>query len=149
MSNYTIAIHGGAGTILKSSMTPEKEAAYKNALQHAVDSAEHILKHGGSALDAVEAAVVVLEDEPLFNAGRGAVFTSEGKNELDASIMYGKTLAAGAVAGVHNIKNPVKLARAVMEQSGHVLLCGEGAMKFASNIQAPLMTDDYFFVQMR
>lgn len=149
MSNYSIAIHGGAGTILKSSMTPEKEAAYKNALTQAINTGEQVLKQGGSALDAVEAAVVVLEDEPLFNAGRGAVFTNEGKNELDASIMFGKNLSAGAVAGVHNIKNPVKLARAVMEQSEHVLLAGEGAMQFAKKINATQMPDDYFFVQMR
>lgn len=149
MSSYTIALHGGAGTILKSQMTPEKELAYTNALKQALKEGEDILRQGGPALDAVEKAVISLENEPLFNAGRGAVFTNEGKNELDASIMNGRDLSSGAVAGVCNIQNPVSLARAVMEQSEHVLLVSRGAENFAKRINAPTMPDDYFFVQQR
>ncbi|MCC6372130.1 MAG: isoaspartyl peptidase/L-asparaginase [Bacteroidia bacterium] len=149
MSKYAIAIHGGAGTILKSLMTPEKEAAYTLALSEAIAAGENILKSGGSALDAVEKAIVSLENNPLFNAGRGAVFTNEGKNELDASIMSGLDLSAGAVAGVKNIKNPISLAKAVMQQSEHVFMAGHGAEEFARKVKAEFMPDDYFFVQMR
>jgi len=149
MQNYAIAIHGGAGTILKSTMTPEKELAYKTALQEAITDGETILKAGGSSADAVEAAIKSLEDNSLFNAGKGAVFTNEGKNEMDASIMDGATLMAGAITGVSNIKNPISLAKAVMQQSEHVFLAGNGAMQFAKKINAQLMPDDYFFVQMR
>lgn len=149
MSKYAIAIHGGAGTILQSTMTAEKETAYKAALQDAIEAGEAVLKKGGSSLDAVEFAIVSLENNPLFNAGKGAVFTHSGKNEMDASIMYGKDLTAGAVAGVTNIKNPISLSRAVMEKSDHVLLTGAGAIDFAKKINAEFAPDDYFFVQMR
>lgn len=149
MSKYAIAIHGGAGTILKSTMTPEKEQAYTKALTDAISAGETILKKGGPALDAVEMAIRSLENDPLFNAGKGAVFTNTGKNEMDASIMNGKELMAGAVAGVTNIKNPISLARAVMEQSEHVLLTGAGAMDFARKVNSEMADDSYFFVQMR
>jgi len=149
MPKYAIAIHGGAGTILQSTMTAEKEKAYKAALQDAIEAGEAVLKKGGSSLDAVEFAIVSLENNPLFNAGKGAVFTNNGKNEMDASIMYGKDLTAGAVAGVTNIKNPISLSRAVMEKSEHVLLTGAGAIDFAKKINAEFAPDDYFFVQMR
>lgn len=149
MGKYAIAIHGGAGTILKSTMTAEKELAYTKALQDAINSGEAILKKNGSSLDAVETAIRSLEDNPLFNAGRGAVFTNDGKNEMDASIMNGSDLSAGAVAGVTHIKNPISLARAVKEKSDHVLLTGAGAMEFAKKINAEFADDAYFFVQMR
>jgi beta-aspartyl-peptidase (threonine type) len=149
MSKYAIAIHGGAGTILQSTMTSEKEKAYKAALQDAIEAGETVLKKGGSSLDAVEFGIISLENNPLFNAGKGAVFTHNGKNEMDASIMYGKDLTAGAVAGVTNIKNPISLSRAVMEKSEHVLLTGAGAIDFAKKINAEFAPDDYFFVQMR
>ena len=115
MKKYAIAIHGGAGTIVRSAMSPEKELAYTSALKEALLAGETILKNGGASLDAVEQAIRSLEDNPLFNAGKGAVFTHEGKNELDASLMNGKDLSAGAVAGVSNIKNPISLARSIME----------------------------------
>lgn len=149
MSHYSIAIHGGAGTISKNSLTPELETSYRNALKKAIEAGESILKAGGSSLDAVEKAIISLEDEPLFNAGRGAVFTNEGKHEMDACIMNGFDLSAGAVAGVSNIKNPISLSKAVMQQSEHVLLCGQGAMRFAEKVNAKFEKDEYFFVQMR
>ncbi|MBI3521116.1 MAG: isoaspartyl peptidase/L-asparaginase [Bacteroidetes bacterium] len=149
MQAYAIAIHGGAGTILKSTMTPEKELSYRTGLQDAIEAGESILKSGGSAFDAVETAIIQLENNPLFNAGKGAVFTNTGTHEMDASIMNGKDLMAGAVAGVQHIKNPISLARAVMEQSEHVLLTGNGAMDFAKKVNAPFENDDYFFVQLR
>jgi beta-aspartyl-peptidase (threonine type) len=149
MQQYAIAIHGGAGTILQSTMTPEKELAYKNGLQDAIEAGESILKSGGSAFDAVESAIIQLENNPLFNAGKGAVFTNTGTHEMDASIMNGKDLMAGAIAGVQGVKNPISLARAVMEQSEHVLLTGNGAMDFAKKINAPIEKEDYFFVQLR
>jgi len=149
MTKFAIAIHGGAGTILRSSMTAEKETAYKDGLQRAIFSGETILKKGGTSFDAVEAAIRTLEDNPLFNAGRGSVFTHDGKHEMDASIMNGKDLMAGAVAGVQNIKNPIGLARLVMERSEHVLLAGAGAIEFAKKMKAEFMPDDYFFVQLR
>jgi beta-aspartyl-peptidase (threonine type) len=149
MSSYSIAIHGGAGTISKSSMTVEKEKAYKDGLKDAIDAGESILKNGGSAFDAVESAIIQLENNPLFNAGKGAVFTHNGLHEMDASIMNGFDLMAGAVAGVQQIKNPISLARAVMEKSDHVLLTGNGAMEFAKLVNARFENDDYFFVQLR
>ena len=149
MNKYAIAIHGGAGTILKSTMTPEKEHAYTQALHDAINAGEDVLKNGGAALDAIEFAIVSLENNPLFNAGKGAVFTNTGKHEMDACVMNGKDLTAGAVAGVSNIKNPISLSRAVMEKSEHVLLAGLGAMEFAKKINAEFANDDYFFVQMR
>ncbi len=149
MSKYAIAIHGGAGTILRSTMTPEKETAYKKALEDAINAGEIILKKGGYAIDAVEAAIIVLEDNPLFNAGKGAVFTHDGKHEMDASLMNGKDLMAGAVASVSNIKNPVSLARAIMDKSEHVFLAGQGAMEFAKKNNIEFKPDEYFYVQMR
>ncbi len=149
MNSYSIAIHGGAGTILRSAMTPEKESAYRKALQDAIMQGEVILQKGGRSIDAVEAAIRSLEDCPLFNAGKGAVFTHDGKHEMDASLMNGKDLTAGAVAGVQNIKNPISLARAVMDKSEHVFMAGLGAQEFAKKINAEFMADDYFFVQQR
>jgi beta-aspartyl-peptidase (threonine type) len=149
MSNYAIAIHGGAGTILRSTMTPEKEVEYKQALADAINAGEAVLKANGAALDAVEAAIVSLENNPLFNAGKGSVFTNTGKHEMDASLMNGSDLRAGAVAGVQNIKNPINLARAVMDQSEHVMLAGLGAMEFAEKVGAAFAPDEYFFVPMR
>ena len=137
MSKLALAIHGGAGTILRAQMTPALEAEYRGSLEAALKVGWNILTKGGSSLDAVEAAVCLLEDFPLFNAGRGAVFTHEGNVELDAAIMDGHKLRAGAVAFVNNIRNPVKLARLVMERTEHVLLAGEGANQFAEQIGVP------------
>ena len=131
MNKPGIAIHGGAGTILRSSMTAEKERQYTNALSEALHAGYDILQKGGSALDAIEAAVSSMEDCPLFNAGKGSVYNYAGKHEMDASIMWGKDISAGAVTLIRNVKNPVALARAVMEKSEHVFLCGEGAEEFA------------------
>jgi beta-aspartyl-peptidase (threonine type) len=131
MNKIVLAIHGGAGVIRKGMLGPEQEAAYHQALESALKAGYVILEKGGTALDAVTAAVASLEDCPLFNAGRGSVFTHEGRHEMDACVMEGKGLAAGAVAGVNGIRNPVKAARAVMEHSEHVLLAGEGAVAFA------------------
>jgi beta-aspartyl-peptidase (threonine type) len=139
-----IAVHGGAGVIERESMTPESEAEYRAVLEAALRAGHKILSDGGSSLDAVTAAVKVMEDSPLFNAGKGAVFTLDGKNELDASIMEGRTLRAGAVAGVTHIKNPIELARAVMERTPHVLLAGAGAEEFAVSIGMPLVDPSYF-----
>ena len=148
-NKFVLVVHGGAGTILKSQMTPEKEKAYTDALNEALEKGSAILGNGGSALDAVEASVRLLEDNPLFNAGKGAVFTNEGKNELDASIMNGKTLAAGAVAGVTTIKNPVSTARAVMEKSQHVMLTGKGAEQFAMQQGQEIVDPSYFYTEDR
>lgn len=149
MQKISIAIHGGAGTILRSEMSAEKEMAYKEALQEALDAGYTVLEKGGTALDAVEQAVVSLENCPLFNAAKGSVFNALGGHEMDASIMEGKTKLAGAVCGVHNIKNPVALARQVMQQTEHVLLMGEGAMDFAASIGFPFIDDDYFYDDFR
>jgi beta-aspartyl-peptidase (threonine type) len=146
---YSLAIHGGAGTILKEDITPELEKDYKKALQDALDTGFLVLENGGSAVNAVKAAVVHLEDSPLFNAGRGAVFTKKGINELDAAIMDGRTLEAGAVAGVRNVRNPVELAEQVMRHSGHVFLSGKGANDFAIKQGIRLEPDEYFFTQLR
>ena len=146
---FVLVIHGGAGTILKSQMTPEKEKAYQQGLNDALQTGYDILSKGGTALDAVEASIKVLEDNPLFNAGKGAVFTNEGKNELDASIMDGKTLKAGAVAGVTTIKNPVTAARAVMDKSEHVMMAGKGAEKFAAQQGCTIVDPSYFFTEDR
>ncbi|MGK2862583.1 MAG: isoaspartyl peptidase/L-asparaginase family protein [Chitinophagaceae bacterium] len=148
-NKFVLVVHGGAGTILKSQMTPEKEKAYTDALNEALEKGSAILSKGGSALDAVEASIRLLEDNPLFNAGKGAVFTNEGKNELDASIMNGKTLEAGAVAGVTTIKNPVSAARAVMEKSAHVMMVGKGAEQFADQQGLELVDPSYFFTENR
>ena len=148
-NTYSLAIHGGAGTILRSEMTLEKEAAYKQALTTAIKAGEHILKQHGSALDAVETAIVELENNPLFNAGKGAVFTHDETHEMDASIMRGDNLMAGAVAGIRNIKNPIHLSRKVMENTEHVMLCGEGAATFAKKMGFEFTPDDYFFTEQR
>ena len=140
-----LAIHGGAGTILKKNMTPEKEKAYHDKLTEALKAGYAVLQKGGTSLDAVEAAIVVMEDSPLFNAGKGSVFNSDGKNEMDTAIMDGSNLKAGAVAGVHTIKNPVKAARAVMEKSEHVMLIGEGAEKFAKEKSLEIVEPSYFY----
>lgn len=146
---YAIAIHGGAGTILKSSMTPKLEKAYQQILEKAIQRGYKLLEKKASALDAVETAVKLLEDAPLFNAGRGSVFTANGKHEMDASIMDGKTLDAGAVALLQKIKNPVELARMVMEHSGHVFLAGKGAEDFASKMGLKKMEASYFYTEAR
>lgn len=144
-----IAIHGGAGTILRSSMTAAMQQEYENGLETALDAGYAILEAGGSSLDAVAAAVVELEDFPLFNAGRGAVFNHIGGHEMDASIMFGNTLEAGAVSGISHIKNPVKLAKAIMQHSEHVMMCGAGAEEFAKQHGLETADDDYFFNQFR
>lgn len=146
---YSIAIHGGAGTLVKGSMTPEKELIYKTVLDTALENGYAILEKGGSARDAVEVSVRVLEDSPLFNAGKGSVFTNEGTHEMDAAIMDGKSLAAGAVSLITGIKNPISLARAVMEKSDHVFLAGEGAMRFAKSLNYKLQTPEYFYDELR
>jgi len=146
---FVLVIHGGAGTILKKNMTPEKEAAYNKALNEALQAGHAILKNGGTAMDAVVAAVKVMEDSPLFNAGKGAVFTNEGKNELDASIMDGSNLKAGSVAGVTTIKNPITAARAVMDKSEHVMMVGTGAEKFAKQQGVEVVDPAYFYTEDR
>jgi beta-aspartyl-peptidase (threonine type) len=144
-----LAIHGGAGTILRSELTAERAAYYEEALSQALKAGKYVLSNGGSALDGVVEAVRVLEDAPMFNAGRGAVFTHDGVHELDASIMNGSTGQAGAVAAVRGIANPVLLAREVMEHSEHVLLCGSGAEAFAVQRGFTLVEQDYFFEPYR
>lgn len=146
---FSIAIHGGAGTIQKHQMSGEKETAYKSALKFSLEEGEKVLSAGKSAIDAVEAAVKALEDSPLFNAGKGSVFTNEGKHEMDASIMEGKNKMGGAIASVYGIKNPVHLARFVMEKSGHVFLAGEGAMEFAKEQGFTLENEEYFYDELR
>lgn len=149
LPKFAIVIHGGAGTILKQHMSDSLEAAYKTKLEEAIRTGYTILQQGGSSLDAVEKTIQVMEESPLFNSGRGAVFTAEGKNELDASIMEGKTLNAGAVAGVTTVKSPISLARAVMEQSEHVLLSGQGAEAFAKSVGLPMVDPSYFYTEKR
>lgn len=146
---YILVIHGGAGTITKESMTAEKESAFKTKLTEALLAGYQQLKHGKSSVEAVASAITVMEDSPLFNAGKGAVFTHEGKNEMDASIMYGKDLSAGAVAGVSTIKNPIKAALAVMQKSPHVLLSGKGAEEFAREERLEMVPESYFWTQDR
>ncbi|HQW08048.1 MAG TPA: isoaspartyl peptidase/L-asparaginase [Steroidobacteraceae bacterium] len=141
---HAIAIHGGAGTLPRAEMKPDQEAAYRAGLATALDAGYAVLEGGGTSLDAVTAAVRILEDDPLFNAGRGAVLTHEGTVELDASIMDGRTLAAGAIAGVAHIRNPIELARAVMEHSPHVMLIGAGAEEFAHTRNIAFVANDYF-----
>lgn len=149
MRKIAIAIHGGAGTLLKGMMTPEKELAYKTALEIALNAGYEILENGGTALDAVQKAVCCLEDSPLFNAGKGSVFTAVGSHEMDASIMDGKTLKAGAVSLITGIKNPVSLARDVMDKSEHVFMAGEGAMVFANQHGHVVETPEYFYDEFR
>ena len=146
---WSLVVHGGSGVIDRADLSPEQDAAYRAALTRATEAGADVLKGGGSAPDAVEAAVRLLEDDPLFNAGRGAVFTAEGKVELDAAIMCGKTLAAGAVAGVSRTRNPISLARAVEERSPHVLLMGAGADAFALAEGFEPVDPGYFFVERR
>ncbi|SDB60251.1 beta-aspartyl-peptidase (threonine type) [Flavobacteriaceae bacterium MAR_2010_188] len=148
-AEFAIIIHGGAGTILKKNMTDEKEAAYKAKLEEAIRTGYEILKNGGSSLDAVTKTINVMEDSELFNAGKGAVFTHEGKNEMDASIMDGRTLNAGASAGTTNVRNPIDLARSVMDDSPHVLLSGVGAETFAKEQGLAIVDPSYFFTQNR
>jgi len=149
MKNFSIAIHGGAGTLVKGLMTSELEASYKKALDVALEAGYDILKKGGSSLDAVETSVKLLEDSPLFNAGKGSVFTAEGTHEMDAAIMNGKDRKAGAVSLITGIKNPVSLARDVMEKSYHVFLAGEGAMRFAKDNGYEIENPDYFYDEVR
>ncbi len=146
---FGLVIHGGAGTILKANMTPELEQQYSDKLTEAISAGYDILKKNGSSLDAVVAAITIMEDSPLFNAGKGAVFTHEGTNELDASVMEGKTLKAGSVAAVRHIKNPITLARLVMEKSPHVMMVGEGAEKFARDHGYEMMPVEYFRTERR
>ncbi|MHB1169845.1 MAG: isoaspartyl peptidase/L-asparaginase family protein [Longimicrobiales bacterium] len=146
---WGIVMHGGAGTITRESMTPELEQEYRETMTSAMQAGHSVLRDGGSSLDAVVATIRVLEDSPLFNAGRGAVFTADGTNSLDASIMHGPTLAAGAVAGVTHVKNPITLARAVMEQSPHVMLAGEGAEEFAALQGIELVDSSWFYTERR
>ena len=146
---FVLVIHGGAGTILKSQMTAEKEKLYTQGLDDALQAGNEVLSKGGTALDAVTAAIKILEDNPLFNAGKGAVFTNEGKNEMDAAIMDGKNLKAGSVASVTTIKNPITAARAVMEKSEHVMMVGKGAEKFAQQSGCTIVDPSYFFTQDR
>lgn len=149
LSEWGLVIHGGAGTIARETMTPEREAAYRTALESALRAGHAILADGGEALDAVVAAVLVLEDDSLFNAGKGAVFTNAGTHELDAAIMDGPTLRAGSVAGVTNVKNPIRLARAVMDQSEHVFMIGRGAEEFARAQGLEIVPQSYFRTEAR
>ena len=149
MTKIALAIHGGAGTILRSTMTPELEREYRDGLAAALQTGWKILTAGGSALDAVEQTVCSLEDFHLFNAGRGSVFTHDGKNEMDASIMDGKTLDAGAIAFVRNVKHPITLARLVMEKTPHILLAADGANQFAKEMGVEFAPDEYFFTEHR
>ena len=148
-AEFSIIIHGGAGTILKKNMTQEKEAAYKAKLEEAIRVGYEILKNGGSSLDAVQKTINVMEDSPLFNSGKGAVFTNAGTNEHDASIMNGKTLNAGASAGTQTVRNPINLARAVMENSKHVMLSGKGAELFAKEQGLEIVDPKYFYTERR
>ncbi|HMI76480.1 MAG TPA: isoaspartyl peptidase/L-asparaginase [Steroidobacteraceae bacterium] len=146
---FGIAIHGGAGTLPRTDMSAEAERRYRNGLQEAIDAGFAVLQGGGTSMDAVTRAVVLLEDNPLFNAGKGAVFTLDGRNELDASIMDGSTLKAGAVCGVTRIRNPVELARAVMEKSEQVMLAGTGAEEFAAAQGFSFVPQSYFYTPER
>src|SRR5690606_11185952 len=143
-SKVTLVIHGGAGTITKSSMTPEKELAYKEKLAEALKAGYNIMMKGGTSIEAVVATIKILEDSPLFNAGKGAVYTNEGKNELDASIMDGNSHQAGAVAGVTTIKNPIEAALAIMNNSPHVMMVGRGAEEFAVSQGVEVVAPSYF-----
>ena len=149
MSKYTLVIHGGAGTILKEDMTPQLEAAYLKGLEDGINAGYAVLEEGGMAVNAVKAALVVMEDNVLFNAGRGSVFTKKGVQEMDAAIMSGATLEAGAVTGVRNVRNPIMLATEVMLHSNHVFLSGKGANDFAIKQGVKLEPDEYFFSQFR
>jgi beta-aspartyl-peptidase (threonine type) len=147
--NWSLVLHGGSGVIDRADLKPEQDKAYRAVLAQAAEAGAAVLRIGGAALDAVEAAIHVLEDDPLFNAGRGSVFTADGRNELDAAIMDGATLEAGAVAGVTRVRNPISAARAVMERSPHVLLMGSGADAFAAAEGLARVDPSYFFVERR
>ncbi|NND76615.1 MAG: isoaspartyl peptidase/L-asparaginase [Flavobacteriales bacterium] len=147
--NFSLAIHGGSGTILRSKLSPEQEANYLKTLNEAGEEGKAILASGGTAVDAVCASVVALEDSPLFNAGKGSVFASNGANEMDASIMDGSNLYAGSVAMVKGVRNPIELARLVMEKSGHVFLAGEGAEEFARSQNVKFESPQYFHDELR
>jgi L-asparaginase / beta-aspartyl-peptidase len=149
MQKLSIAIHGGAGTILKEDMTPELEAAYLKGLNESLAAGYAVLEEGGTAVNAVKAAIVILEDNLMFNAGRGSVFTKKGVQEMDAAIMNGEDLGAGAVAGVRNVRNPIELAAEVMVNSNHVFLSGKGANDFAIKQGIKLEPDEFFFSQFR
>jgi L-asparaginase / beta-aspartyl-peptidase len=146
---WAIVVHGGAGVIERATMKPEIEAAYRASMKTAIDAGAKVLDSGGSSVDAVEATIQILEDDPLFNAGRGAVFTADGKNELDAAIMDGATLKAGAVAGVTRTRHPISLARVVMEKSPHVMLIGAGADAFAAQAGLEEVDPSFFFTERR
>ncbi|MCA1817661.1 MAG: isoaspartyl peptidase/L-asparaginase [Acidobacteria bacterium] len=146
---FMFVIHGGAGAIERGKMTPELEKQYREKLTEALEAGYRVLSNNGSGLDAVEAAIRIMEDSPLFNAGKGAVFTHEGTNELDSSIMDGRTLAAGSVAGLKHIRNPISLARMVMEKSPHVMMVGEGAEAFAKQQGVELVPASYFYTERR
>ena len=146
---FGLAVHGGAGTLPRQDMSPQAEQNYRSGLEQALTAGYAVLESGASSVDAVTAAVVALENNPLFNAGRGAVFTLEGRNELDASIMEGHGLKAGAVCGLTQIKNPVELARAVMERSVHVMLAGSGAEEFAQSVGFEFVPQSYFYTDAR
>src|SRR5690606_17704067 len=147
--DWSFAIHGGAGVIERDNLTPEQDAAYRAALHRALEAGSAVLAGGGSALDAVQAAIQIMEDDPLFNAGRGAVFTAAGRNELDSAIMNGSDLTAGAVAGLTTTRHPIAAARAVMEQSPHVMLMGGGADTFAASVGLEQVDPAFFFTERR
>jgi beta-aspartyl-peptidase (threonine type) len=149
MNPFSLVIHGGAGTILKSDMTPELEKAYSQGLEIALNNGFNILENGGTSIEAIRASIKTLEDNILFNAGRGAVFTKKGVQEMDAAIMDGKTLAAGSIAGVRNVRNPIELAYEVMTNSNHVFLSGKGANDYAIKMGLKLEPDEYFFSKFR
>ncbi|MDP2765228.1 MAG: isoaspartyl peptidase/L-asparaginase [Brevundimonas sp.] len=146
---WSFAIHGGAGVIERDSLTPEQDAAYRAALHRALEAGSAVLANGGSSLDAVQAAIELMEDDPLFNAGRGAVFTAAGRNELDAAVMNGSDLTAGAVAGLTTTRHPIAAARAVMERSPHVMLIGEGADTFSASVGLEQVDPAWFFTDRR
>ncbi len=149
MKKFSIAIHGGAGTITRSLMKPEREILYIQSLSNALFAGQSVLSAGGSALDAVTASVIALEDNPLFNAGKGAVFTHDGRHEMDASLMRGDTLEAGAAAGITRVQNPILLARAIMEKSEHVMMSGQGAEIFAKEQGLTFQPEEYFYDEFR
>jgi len=148
-TEYVLVIHGGAGTILKENMSAESETAYIEKLNEALEVGENILKDGGASLDAITATIMVMENSPLFNAGKGAVFSHYGTNEMDASIMEGRQLEAGAITGVRHIKNPILGARAVMEETNHVMLTGDGAEELAVSAGLEMVDTSYFFTESR
>jgi beta-aspartyl-peptidase (threonine type) len=148
-SPWALAVHGGAGVIERKDLAPQQDKAYRDAMTRAAKAGADVLKRGGSSVDAVEATIQILEDDPLFNAGRGAVFTADGHNELDSSIMDGKTLKAGAVAGITHTRHPISLARAVMERSPHVMLIGEQAEEFGQTVGLEQVDPSFFFTERR